>query len=149
MRGGTAPGAVATPAPSRALSIGAGGATAPGTVPSLFGQRLFGNLGLSRIEARAELQRPPQILLSGRPVPRGSRNHSGVVKQLRVLRAQSQGVLGRLPRLVNLSGFERRPGQGVRAVNVAPRFIFTLSELISFAWFQIVVGVKERELAIV
>src|SRR4029450_1817400 len=95
----------------------------------LLGQRLFGNLGLSRIEERAELQPPPQILLSSRPVPRGSRDHSGVVKQLRVLRAQSQGVLGRLPRLVNLSGFERRPGQSVRAVDVAPLFIFTFGEL--------------------
>src|SRR5688572_31365646 len=44
---------------------------------------LFGNLGLSRIEARAEFQRPPQILLSGRDVSGGSRDHSGVVKQLR------------------------------------------------------------------
>src|SRR5215510_9241959 len=99
----------------------------------LLGQRLFGNRGLSRIEARAELHRPPQMLLSGRPVSRGSRDHSGMVKQLCVLRAQSQSVLDRLPRLVNLSGFERRPGQSVRAVDVAPRFIFTLGELISFA----------------
>src|SRR5215475_906545 len=115
----------------------------------LLGQRLFGNLGLSRIEAWVELQRPPQILLSGRTVPRGSRDHSGVVKQLRVLRAQSQSVLDRLPRLVNLSGFERSPGQSVRAVDVAPRFIFSFGELISFARFQIVVCVKERDLAVV
>src|SRR5262245_19485474 len=115
----------------------------------LLAQRLFGNLGLSRIEARAELQRPPQILLSSRPVSCGSRDHSGVVKQLSVLRAQSQGVLDRLPRLVNLSGLERRPSQRVRPVNVAPRFVFTFGELISFARFQIVVGVKERELAVV
>src|SRR5262249_62107171 len=99
----------------------------------LVGRRFLGNGGLRRSEGGVALAPPPQILLSGRTVPRGSRDHSGVVKQLRVLRAQSQSVLDRLPRLVNLSGFERSPGQSVRAVDVAPRFIFSFGELISFA----------------
>jgi hypothetical protein len=72
-----------------------------------------------------------------------------VIEKFGILRVEAQGFFhGRL-RFFKFARFERRPGQRVRAVDVAPLFILPLRQFVSLRGLQVVIGVEERELTIV
>ena len=98
---------------------------------------------LQRIEAGAEIERTLQECARGSSIARGARDHAGMIKQPRVLRAKTKGFRDRGLRFRDSPRFQRRPGEGVSAVNVAPSgIVFAASEGVGFCSFQIVVGQK-------
>ncbi len=94
---------------------------------------------------RIECERALEKLDGRRVLPAGARNHSGMVKEARVARSESQRVLHRPLRFDDVAGFKRRPRERVRAVDIVPPGrVLALRERVGFFGLQVVVGIEQR-----
>src|ERR1041384_5014747 len=116
---------------------------------SLLRERVLRKRDLQRLELRIERERAFEIIMRGRFVARRTRDEAGVIEQLRVACAEPQSFFDRGLRLREFAGLERRPRDRVCAVDVAARFILACGKRVSVVGFQIMIGVEERELAII
>src|SRR5437667_11057526 len=79
----------------------------------------------------------------------GERYHSSVIEELRGLRAQPKRLFNCRLRLREFARLERSPCHGVCTIDISPHCILFRGHLVSLFGFHIMVGIKERKVAIV
>src|SRR6516225_1044234 len=112
-------------------------------------QSLSCNGCLQRIELRRKRQSAMQILAGGGFIAGSMSNHACVIEQLGVLGTQMECIFDGGLCLGKPAGFERGPGQSVRAVNVATDGIFLGGHRIGLLCVEVMVGEEERLLPVV
>lgn len=112
-------------------------------------ESLPGKRSLERVEVRVERERAPEVITGRKFVTSGAGDHPGVIKELRVACAESERLFDGRLRFIELARFQRRPRQRVRAVDVTSHFKLFDRARVGFFDLDVVVGVKERELAVI
>src|SRR6202522_2116544 len=101
------------------------------------------------MKMRIDLERFLQFTASLFSLSQCFGNHSCMKEEKRVSRSEPHGFLACFCRLIQLAIFKKNPRQGIPCIDIVANLQLFLCEIESLGELHVMIGVKERQIAIV